>query len=862
MYQTICVPIDQSNRSRKAAILAKRLADALGSDLTGVQVNTKSIEQARMDRLMALLPNSPEIELPTNGDAAPTDVPFQSKVVSGRVFKALSEDIIESDYDLVVLGSTRNDEPQDVEVSATCERILRRVGVDTLVVKTTDAPTTEESDLILVCIDGSQQAFGGLMTAIELGRQLNKRVEAVAVYDPYLHYTLFNGIVNVLSEEASSVFKFKDQEKLHEEIIDTGLAKIYQAHLEIAREVAKEKDVKLKITLLDGKAFSKILRHSSLVKPWLMVIGRIGVHSEQDMDIGATTENLLRTVPCDLLISSQKYIPPVDVEAKANIEWSDEALQKMERVPSFVKGVATNAILRWAKERGHSIVTASVINTAMGDLLPAGAAQAMGYIAEEVAIDKDRMEEGKTFVCPDCGHAVRDIRPALCIVCKVEGDRFEMIDREVLQNIGALDSGHLEEEETFDGKKLKWSSEAKSILRRVPSGYDRRRSKARIEKNARVRGLNTITAEFAIDMVEQDMADTAYLTPRGEAVHVEVKEDERPNDEHYKVREDSDFTWTDAAWKRMNRVPAGFMRNMTRDKVEQFTRKHEQTQINLDLCEQGIAEGRRIMAEMLSSYGEATDAEATTEIATETVDEATEQGESKCPVHNAETGFTMDPAQADSEAACPVKAMGVTWDADAKKKVKEAAAQMAEVGKFTESRANDLSTNLAETRAREKRMTEIGTAFMQKLGTQLGYGHPLSGKTVEHEFEWTPEALAELDGVPDFCRELTKWRVEWTAVKKDLGRVITPEIMKTKYEMWGEVSDAIMEREGETLPWDNETKDRVERIPDFVKGQVIQSVEGNAKSWGYERVTDEVLDRVIQRWIDTGDFHEAKYGYK
>jgi len=56
--------------------------------------------------------------------------------------------------------------------------------------------------------------------------------------------------------------------------------------------------------------------------------------------------------------------------------------------------------------------------------------------------------------------------------------------------------------------------------------------------------------------------------------------------------------------------------------------------------------------------------------------------------------------------------------------------------------------------------------------------------------------------------------------------------------------------------------ERIARIPEFVKGQVLQSIEGNAKKWGFDRVTDEVLDRVIKKWIDTGDFHESEYGYK
>ena len=169
---------------------------------------------------------------------------------------------------------------------------------------------------------------------------------------------------------------------------------------------------------------------------------------------------------------------------------------------------------------------------------------------------------------------------------------------------------------------------------------------------------------------------------------------------------------------------------------------------------------------------------------------------------------------------------------------------------------------MAEERARERRLGEIGVSFMQKLGKQLGYGHPLSEMTAQHEFTWTPEALAELDAVPDFCRDLTKWRVEWTAHKKELGNVITPEIMKLKYDMWGEVSQGILGRGESGLEWDAGTKERIERIPEFVKGQVVQSVEGNARAWGYGRVTNEVLDRVIQKWIDTGDFHEGKYGYK
>ena len=81
------------------------------------------------------------------------------------------------------------------------------------------------------------------MTAVDLAGTFGKKVEAIAVYDPYLHYSVFNGIVNVLTEQAAKVFRFEEQNQLHEEIIDTGLAQIYQSHLEVGERMGSEAGV-------------------------------------------------------------------------------------------------------------------------------------------------------------------------------------------------------------------------------------------------------------------------------------------------------------------------------------------------------------------------------------------------------------------------------------------------------------------------------------------------------------------------------------------------------------------------------------------------------------------------------------------
>lgn len=905
MYRSIGLTREPSPQADKAATLAEALSSAFGAEVKPLSTDGQSLEQRRLQRLRSLLPPEVAGRFADDDDGAPTSIESpngDSHRLTGVPLAALDAELTGNPYDLLVTTAVQGDEYAPSGMGSTCQRLIRRTHVDTLIVKNEQTNGIHEPGTILVCVDGSQESYAGLKQALALARRFDKRVEAVGVYDPYLHYTLFNGIVNVLTAEASRVFKFADQEKLHEEIIDTGLAKIYQAHLEVADKVAEEEDVDIQVTLLDGKAFQKILRHVNRIQPWLLVLGRIGVHSDDAMDIGSTTENLMQRANCDILVTSSRFLPPVDFQAEAAIEWLPEAEKKMEKVPAFVKGVATMAIVRWAMEHGHSIITPSVINGAMGDLLPPSAAQAMGYVAEQVAIEADDLERGKTFLCATCGYSARDYRPAACPVCRAEGYSFEQIDRDTLQALGELERGALVEE-TFDGKTLKWSKEAKQVLHRVPSGYERRRAKARIEKTARVRGLTGISHEFAVDMIEQEMADSSYLSQKGEHVDIDVREDEKPDDLVARPREESPLPWTDAAWKRICRVPEGFMRDMTREKVEEYAASAAITEVNLELCHAGIAEGRKLMAEMLGQKYKPAPAAAPTPTPTSNVTvtpeedvtearcpvdhstPASEISDSRCPVAHGEDDATAAPAEAakcpvdhaamSAEATetsgCPVAhdtsaAVSEThtpdWTPEATAHVESTATAMAEAGKFTQDRARDLAQGVSEERARDRRIEAIGESFMRKLGSQLGYGHPLSEKTTEHQFTWTPEAEARLETVPDFCREMTRWRVEWTAVKKDLGTVITPEIMDIKFDMWGEVSDGILERDEEDLPWDAEPMARLERIPEFIRGQVIQSVVGNARELGFDRVTNEVLDQVIDKWIRTGDFHEGQYGYK
>ena len=231
-----------------------------------------------------------------------------------------------------------------------------------------------------------------------------------------------------------------------------------------------------------------------------------------------------------------------------------------------------------------------------------------------------------------------------------------------------------------------------------------------------------------------------------------------------------------------------------------------------------------------------------------------EAGADRCPY----------PGAQPAAEGCPVPhgEGSPEWNLEAHLEAVRRARQSAPASHLDPQRAEQMAVGAAEQRARQRGLEEIGAKFVESLGKKLGYGHPLSDRTGLPQFTWTPAAEQRLEEVPAFCRELTRWRVEWTALKEGLGTTITPEIMEIKYRMWGEVSHRIQQRRPAELPWTDSAMARFERVPDFVKGQVLEAVEGNARQMGATQVDDQVVDQVIRRWSETGDFHEGLYGFR
>src|SRR5215475_15379813 len=530
MFRKIYVPVDNSDYSNRAIDLAVELGRACGSTLTGCHVYAARLHDYRFKQMEYTLPeeyrDEHELErqrkihdsLIAMGLQLVSDsylevmrkktetagLPFEPRMMDGKHYKALIDDVQGKDYDLVIMGALGLGAVKDSQLGSVTERFVRRVPADTLVVRNLD-PLEAQQGAIVVGLDGSPQSFYGLKLGIALGKALHRPVHAVAVYDPYLHYAMFNGIVGVLTERASKVFRFKEQEQLHEEIIDTGLAKIYQSHLEIGRKLAAEDGVDLSITLLDGKCFEKILTFARKEQPWLLILGRVVVHSdEHEVDLGSNTENLLRLAPCNVLVTGGRFYPPLDVKAEEIISWTEEAEARMERVPPQVAGVARTALLRYAIEQGHTVITNKVIDEAMAIFMPTRMAEKMQILAEDVAVAQLRAEsQAATAICSICGYTVKGPNAVVtCPVCKAAPDKFQVITREVVETIAAQEGG-IEEEESMPGVQVKWSADARDALREVEDAYLRRRAKARVEKYARSKKIPVITCQLALPMIEE-----------------------------------------------------------------------------------------------------------------------------------------------------------------------------------------------------------------------------------------------------------------------------------------------------------------------------------------------------------------------
>ncbi len=307
-------------------------------------------------------------------------------------------------YDLVVMGAHGIGRQPYSQVGGVVARAARRIEKDMLIVR--DGRSLMGGKF-MVCVDGSAYSYKTMRTALELASEYQATLYVCSAFDVEYHHDVFNNIKDVLSEKASKVFKFEEQEELHNNIIDKGLLKLCQANIRRAEVMAQEfPDVEVKTQILIGKPFQVILQWAEEIEPTLLVVGRHGSHRVDGTDLGSQAENLLRLTACNLLITGTVDIKPEDIpwieeDGEEGIPWAPDAEVRIQRVPPFAQGIARRAVEEFTMEHGADLVTNKWLDQAIQKLLPTHMQLLMGIgDAEEMARAEIKAEElmAKTVV--------------------------------------------------------------------------------------------------------------------------------------------------------------------------------------------------------------------------------------------------------------------------------------------------------------------------------------------------------------------------------------------------------------------------------------------------------------------------------
>lgn len=554
-YRSILTAVDCSDHSNRGVSEAVALAGLADARVTGIHVYAARLHDMRFRQMEGGLPEryrQQEVleqqrdihnELIARGLTLIADsyleeaaracreasIPFAPCTVEGKNYRGLLTEANSGRHDLLVIGARGLGATAGGRLGTVCERVVRRSAIDTLVIK--DPKRALAEGPIAVAVDGSPRSYGGLLTALGLARHWNVPVEVLAAYDSSFHYVAFNRINAVLSREARAVFRFEEQKRLHEEIIDSGLARIYEGHLTVARAVAEERGAAIETRLLDGKPCDVIAKHLRHTKPTLLILGKLGIHADAELDIGGTAESLLREVDSAVLFSQRTYQPRADLMAEATTVWTPQAEERLARVPEFVRPMARLAILRFAQERAHTVITADLVTETMSHVCPHARDKAPGERPRGASAD---------------GEACATVNAAATVL-PAPGPPPQSQPEPASSEHAAAEAV---------SPALPWTAAALRRLARVPDDFLRQLARGRIEAYARSQGAPRVT----VGLMQEKYAEWAA----GSA----------------KVRRE--LRWEKAAWEIARHIPA-YVRGTVIKEVERCARTRNATVVTREI---------------------------------------------------------------------------------------------------------------------------------------------------------------------------------------------------------------------------------------------------------------------------------------
>ncbi|GAB4416856.1 MAG: hypothetical protein OHK0032_12910 [Thermodesulfovibrionales bacterium] len=353
----IILAIDNSAVSMVAAEAALGIAKSFGSDVVGIHGYNASMHEGAFRIMEPTLParyqreeilkrqrdthnklinvGMEKISLsylkPLEDTFRAAGINFKIRVKEGKNFMAVNELLSEQNGDFIVIGSAGFNSNGSGFIGSVCLRVLRSNDRNFLVVK---KGLNLSNPRLVVCLDGSTSAVGALRMAKLFVDKCGAEIHLIYVFDSTLHREVFARLKESLISREGFSFNSKEQERLHDEFIDRGLARVGNMILDRAeKEVFSEAVSSQQSTVnqglpigdgwslvgddrptprikkvLEGHIYKKICAYASEVNADLIFVGRTGRHFTEGMDIGSVAENVVRFSPCSVFVAmSQEY---------------------------------------------------------------------------------------------------------------------------------------------------------------------------------------------------------------------------------------------------------------------------------------------------------------------------------------------------------------------------------------------------------------------------------------------------------------------------------------------------------------------------------------------------------------------------
>ena len=137
----------------------------------------------------------------------------------------------------------------------------------------------------------------------------------------------------------------------------------------------------------------------------------------------------------------EKFKNYMEVATPQGVQWSKEALEKMEKVPPFVLGMAKQTIEGRARQRGDKMITPSIIDEVFTNIMPASAKEAMGMEVTEEDLKRDEQID-------------QEKEEAVEVSLKWEDDALDKVSRIPISFIRNMAVKRIEQEVAKEGKEV------------------------------------------------------------------------------------------------------------------------------------------------------------------------------------------------------------------------------------------------------------------------------------------------------------------------------------------------------------------------------------------------------------------------